>query len=642
MSASVAPIDPDRARLREPRGRILRRIHLPRPRLRGSDWADAHWQLSREAGAIEPGQWRTARAPYLREILDTLTDPGVQRVVWMKASQVGASELGHIWFAYTVNLTPAPFIILYPTETALKNWSTLKLEPAIRANPSLAGKLVDVGGRRDSRNTMTRKTYAGGGLVALAAKSTAQLRSLTAFFAIAEEVDEYDADVRKQGDPLELLERAVRNALRAGGKIYIPSTPTEKSFSNIEREFNGSDQRYFYVPCPQCNGMQRLHWQDAQGRFRILFDRNADDSFIRESARYLCEYCAYLIEERWKDAMLGAGVWRPTYPGRSYPGFQLGAQYSPFVSWWMMMDKWVGARRSPAKRKTFWNLWVGEPYEDKGEAIKTHELSARAEPYGDGVDVPHGVGIVTAGVDVQGDRLEVFPWGFGHLEESWCLGWEVLDGDPGQDAVWAALWERLTTPYRHASGAPVQIAAVAVDAGHNIERVVRFCDAARARGRMAIPIVGRAGRGKPLLQAPDPQKWKKTRRQSRPVYTVHVDAGKDLFFGRLRIQEPGPEYVHFPDGIDPTYYDQMTAERLVTTYTKGRPAKEWQLIPDRRNEALDGTIYALAALMHLGPLVRRQLAARAKALTEYVPQTAPVTPAGQASPPYGIQSEVLW
>jgi phage terminase large subunit GpA-like protein len=74
----------------------------PDPDLTVSQWADRHRMLSGRASA-EPGRYRTARTPYMREIMDRLS-PGdaMQRIVFMKAAQVGATEAGNNWIGFAV------------------------------------------------------------------------------------------------------------------------------------------------------------------------------------------------------------------------------------------------------------------------------------------------------------------------------------------------------------------------------------------------------------------------------------------------------------------------------------------------------------------------------------------------------------
>ena len=381
---------PARIRFRALLSAIGLSVLIPKPKLTVSEHADRFRVLSAEAGAVEPGPWRTARVPYLREIQDTLGDPRYNRVVFKKSSQVGGSEVGLNWWEWVVDQAPAPFLMLWPTETMLKLWSTTRLAPLIRDSACLQRRVVDSEGRRDERNTMARKTYPGGFLAALAAKSSSQLRSLAGPYGIAEEVDEYDANLRGQGDPLELLERALRTFLRSGGKLYIVSTPTVAGFSRIAAEYEASDQRHFYVPCPHCQHFQQLVWRDdaASGEegYRLICDRDAAGELIPSTARYLCEACGALVEEKAREGMLARGEWRATYPGRAVAGFHINTLYSPFVAWAQIVQKFLESRRDPKKLQTFVNLWLD---------LLPPLLELEAE-------VPRGVGLLVGYVDVQG------------------------------------------------------------------------------------------------------------------------------------------------------------------------------------------------------------------------------------------------
>lgn len=600
-----------RRALRAELQRVAVDVFAPPPVLTVSEWADRHRILSRDAGAAEPGPWRTDRVPYLREIMDSLGDPTVRRVVFKKSSQVGGTECGQNWLGYIIDQSPAPVLVLFPTDTSLKMWSTTRLAALIRDTRCLAARVIDTKERRDSRNTMTRKTFPGGFLAALSAKSSSQLRSFSAPFAIAEEVDEYDPEVNRQGDPLELLERASRTFLRSDAKLYLVSTPTITSLSRIDAEYERSDQRRYLVPCPHCAAMRPLEWRDAHGRYRLVCDRDAAGELVPATARYLCAECGALIEEEQRGAMLAAGEWRATYPGREVRGYHISTLYSPFVGWADIVQKFLDSKRSPDLLKTFLNLWLGLAFEERGGQLEPHALATRAEPYA--AEVPPGVGILTAGVDVQADRLEVFVWGFGADEESWVIHWEQLDGDPGQVAVWDELTTWLRKPWKHESGRTLTIAAACVDANYQTDRVHRFCEA--HRGARVLPTIGRQGGGRPLLKAPGPRR-SSSRRHALASYVVGVDSGKDRLASRLRVTEPGPGYVHFPDTLDPVFYDQLTAETLKTVYVLGRPVRRWVKLEGRRNEALDGAVLALAALAALGPGAARDLAKRAAALAE--------------------------
>jgi phage terminase large subunit GpA-like protein len=156
--------------------------------------------------------------------------------------------------------------------------------------------------------------------------------------------------------------------------------------------------------------------------------------------------------------------------------------------------------------------------------------------------------------------------------------------------------------------------------------VHRFCRPRFAQNLIAV--VGRDGPGRKLLEAPDRQKYKRSTKK-RPTHIVGVDSGKSQLASALRVAEPGPDYVHFPDSVDPIFYDQLTAERLTTEYRKGRATRVWKVIEGRRNEALDTTVYAEAALQLLGNNIRQQLGShveRVNALGAQLRAGLPVTP----------------
>ena len=96
----------------------------PDPLLTVSEWSDRHRMLSSKASA-EPGRWRTSRTPYLKAIMDCLspTSP-VERVVFMKAAQLGATEMGSNWIGYVIHHAPGPMMAVWPTVEMANNPAT--------------------------------------------------------------------------------------------------------------------------------------------------------------------------------------------------------------------------------------------------------------------------------------------------------------------------------------------------------------------------------------------------------------------------------------------------------------------------------------------------------------------------------------
>ena len=576
----------------------------PEPALAVSEWADTHRMLSSK-GSAEPGQWRTSRTPYLREIMDTLSAlHPAQRVVLMKGAQIGATECGNNWLGYLIHHAPAPTLYVEPTVEVAKRVSKQRIAPMIEATPVLRGR-VAASRSRDSGNTMLVKEFEGGLLIITGANSGSGLRSMPIRNLFMDEVDEYPGDVDGQGDPVSLAEK--RTTTFARRKVFLVSTPTIKGLSRIEREFLASDQRRYFLPCPHCAHMDWIRWPNIRWE-----DRRP------ETAKLYCEGCGGLIEERHKTAMLERGEWRPTAEGAGQTvGFHLSGLYSPlgWKSWKECVQEFIQAKDDPFRLKTWINTVLGETWEERGDSVEPDHVLARAEHYP--AEVPHGVGILVAGVDVQGDRLEAAVHGFGAGEESWLIAWTQVHGDPGRDETWRELDRFLfTQKFEHESRQKVPVQCVCVDSGgHHTEHVYRYCKL-RA-DRRVFPVRGGNTPGIPLVTRPTMHN-----RYRVKLFTLGVDTAKDVIYSRLRIPAPGPGYMHLPDWADLEYANQLTAERCIRKYVKGKGAtRQWVKIRER-NEALDLSVYALAALHILGPAVVQSLKERADRLAVPAEQVA--------------------
>lgn len=536
--------------------------------------------LSAEASA-EPGRWRTERAAYQRGIMDAISDPLIHTVCVMSSAQVGKTEFLLNVIGYHVHQDAAPILLLQPTLEMAEAFSKDRLAPMCRDTPALHGRIKDPRSR-DSGNTLLHKTFPGGHITMAGANSPASLASRPVRVVLCDEVDRYPASAGSEGDPVGLA--AKRTATFWNRKLVLVSTPTVKGVSRIERGYSESDQRRYFVACPHCGVMDHLRWGN------VVFGDSAPST-----ARYGCEHCGALWSnaERWKA--IRTGEWRATATGAAgVVGFHLNELYSPWRKIEEITADFLSKKSNPESLKTFVNTSLGETWEEQGETLDNDVLYRRREHYP--AAVPTGAVVLTAGVDVQDNRLEVEILGTGDGEESWGIAYHVLHGDPGRQALWDQLDELLDKTYQHESGVNLRVAAACVDSGgHHTQQVYKYCNARAARrvyaikgqGGAGLPLVGRATKGN--LQRCD-------------LYPVGVDTAKGIVYGRLQIQEPGPGYCHFPITPihDPEYFAQLTAEKRVTRYSKGFPKQEW--IKTRpRNEALDCRVYAMAALAILNP-----------------------------------------
>jgi phage terminase large subunit GpA-like protein len=324
---------------------------------------------------------------------------------------------------------------------------------------------------------------------------------------------------------------------------------------------------------------------------------------------YECEACGARVGEEHKSAMLAAGRWIAQNPGPDRAaGFKLNALYAPvgWFGWRRVVLAWLKAEKDTtgALAKTFANTILGEAYEEPGETIEVHWLQKRIEAWRIGERVPAGALLLTAGVDVQGDRLEVRVWGYGRDAESWLIDRHLLFGSPAADQTWHALEQLLERTWPHELGGKLRITALAIDAGDgNTTHFVRAFARKWAPTRRVIAVKGQAVQGKPLLGRPTDQDVSargKVLKSGVKLWPLGSDTGKAVFYARLRVEEPGPGFVHLPSGLPDEELEQLVAERLRTRYIRGFAKREWHLDRGRRNEALDCRVMADAAAEYAG------------------------------------------
>ncbi len=574
----------------------------PDPLLSVSEWSDRHRMLSSKASA-EPGRWRTSRTPYLKDIMDCLSPTSaVERVVFMKAAQVGATECGSCWIGYVIHHAPGPMMAVWPTVEMAKRNSKQRIDPLIEESEALSA-LIAPARSRDSGNTILAKEFRGGVLVMTGANSAVGLRSMPVRYLFLDEVDGYPLDVEGEGDAISLAEARTRTFSRR--KIFIVSTPTISGVSAIEREYEASNQCRYFVPCPHCAHRQWLRFE------QLRWDKGQP-----ETAAYVCESCDTAIVEHHKTWMLEQGQWRPMMPdaGIKTTGFHLSSLYSPvgWRSWRDIAAAWESAvskeSGSAAAIKTFKNTELGETWVEEGEAPDWQRLLERREDYRIGT-VPSGGLLLVGAADVQKDRIEASVWAFGVGKESWLIEHRVLMGDTARDEVWTRLAAMLTETWTHESGAAMSLMRFALDTGFATQEAYAFVRSVHDPRVMAVKGVAR---GAALIGTPTAvdvtQRGKRLRRGIK-LYSVTVGIAKLEFYNNLRktadVLEDGTTvvypagYVHLPK-VDAEFIQQLCAEQLITRRDRnGFAHREWQKMRER-NEGLDIYVYCRAAAAAAG------------------------------------------
>lgn len=600
--------------LRAMLGRVWRKLKPP-PRLAISAWTVKYRVLSNEESAMR-GRFSWDVSPALRGIAEVANHHATRKMVVQKSAQVGytAGIVCNV-IGYHIHYKPSVIVAAFPRAQAAKDFASEKLDPMIRACAVLKSR-INLKSRADG-NSMLRKRFPGGLLKLVGTNSPSDVKSTSARVVIVEEPDDAATDVRGQGNSIKLLEERVKTY--PDHLILIGGTPTAKDASAVEAEMRKSDKRYFHVPCHSCQETHVLAWENVtipeleDGPQREIYGRHR-----HEDAFYTCPHCGQIWTDDERIANLrraeaSGGGWVATADSAT-PGFYLNELLSTFDESRVpvLARKYLEAkdkldRGDPNDMIAFWNSTLGITWEYRGELPEEDVLRARAEPYLEWT-CPMGGLEVYVTVDVQHDRLAVTVWAFGRGEEMWLVYWGELY-DPtvvAHAGAWIELEQLLDKRIRHATGAALRIKAVGIDCsdGQTSDATYAFV---RKHNRQDRPVfalkgasdaVGRIEIWTPPKKVDPNNKSTKAARHGIAVSLVGAAKAKDLILGwsenagRVRLEGSGPGRMHWYEGVRDDFYEQLLSEIKIPS--RNNPAKrEWKPRTDRRNEALDCTVYAV-------------------------------------------------
>ncbi|RLJ34205.1 phage terminase large subunit GpA-like protein [Chryseobacterium sp. 7] len=568
----------------------------PEPILSVSQWADQNRLLDSKSSAM-PGKYRTSITPFLKEIMDHLGEYSpVEEVIVMKGAQLGVTEAGINWIGYTIDVSPCPMLFVEPTKEVVELVSKTRIQPMLESSPSLAHK-VKPPKSRDSGNTLTKKEFPGGILRLAGANSAAGLRNMPVKRLMLDEVDAYPVDLDTEGNPIDLAKK--RTSTFAKRKIFILSTPVTKGLSVIEPLFESTDQRYFFLPCPHCGALQHLKWENLKYQYN-------KSSKVAKEVYYQCEHCQEGIQESEKTKMLESGVWIPTKPenqNKKRVGYHINSLYSPlgWKSWEDLAIEYEEAIGDVPKMKTFYNTSLGLTYEESGDKPQWEALYDRREDYPRGKIPTDEIAFLTAGVDIQKDRIELEIVGWCEGKVSYSIDYRVLMGfvaGDGSAQVWQKLDAVLNETWIRPDGTQMSIRMMCVDSGNWSSEVYAFCG--RYPPSRVVPIKGRDNQIT-IISAPKAVNVTRKNKSVDGVKVWHVGVSllKSELYGWLRVNPGDPGYCHFPM-YDEAYFKGLTSEELITTKNKnGHTVQRW-VKKFTRNEPLDIRNYARAAAHMVG------------------------------------------
>lgn len=556
----------------------------PKENMTISQWAD-HYMVLPE-GSNEAGRYSSDTIPYQKAIMDAITDPDVVDVAVMSSAQVGKTTIIMCGIGYYIDYEPSTQMLVMPTIKDAEKFSKTRLAQMISDIPQLACKVADPK-VRNSNNTILLKSYPGGNIAVGGANSPSSLASDPRRIIWMDEVDRFPESAGTEGNPIKLAEK---RATSYWNKKHIKtSTPTIAGKSKIEDAYNKGSMEVWSVECPECGAWQPYSFK------RVDF----------ATVSMACEECGCLIPERsWKESN---HKWIAAHPERKKArSFRLNELASPFVDWEEIIENFKDAKERLERfhdtedMKVFINTVLGETWEETAvvdNAVDEKILGGRGETYG--ADIPEGVLLLTAAVDVQDNRFEVEIRGWAREYESWGIYKTEIYGDLIKEEPWNELESYLEQTLYFEDGRALNIAGFAIDTGgHFTNKTYKWIKKMKEKGKKCYGIKGYAGK-------PDiPLLYKRTivdikeKRGGKDVVVdrtviniIGVDSGKEDITNRLQIQEAGEGYCHFPAepgrGYDEEYYKGLTCEHKIDKKVNGVIKKVWVKKSGARNEPLD-------------------------------------------------------
>ena len=578
-------------------------LNIPVP-LTTVQWADQHYYLPKES-SYTPGQWETL--PFQVAIMNSMGNDRIRTVNLIKSARVGYTKMLLGVEAYFIEHKSRNSLLFQPTDSAAEDFMKSHVEPTIRDVPVLL-ELAPWFGRKHRDNTLTLKRFSSGvGFWCLGGAAAKNYREKSVDVVCYDELSSFEPDVEKEGSPTLLGDKRIEGSVWP--KSIRGSTPKIKGFCQIEKAANESAHfMRFYVPCPHCGEAQYLKFGDDATTFGLKWEKGKP-----ETVYYLCEHNGCVIRQSELDQTDGrwicdnTGMWtrdgltfysagdEEIPPPRSI-SYHIWTAYSPFTTWVQIVYDWLDALKDPNGVRTFINTTLGEPYEEAVAEKLSFELLLEKVCHYD-AQVPLRVVYLTAGIDSQKNRYEIYVWGWAPGEEAFLIDKQIIMGRPEDEDTLKRVDAVIRKKYRHADGTEISISRVCWDTG-GIDQDIVYQRSRKHGTFFVLPIKGASVYGKPVITMPK-------KRNQRGVFLCEVgsDTVKEMLYARFALpvvsaSEVAPYTFRFPDNPD-IFSDveakQLVAEELVEKVVNGRVKLQWDA-RKRRNEALDCLVYAYAAL----------------------------------------------
>lgn len=509
------------------------------------------------------------------------------------------------------HLDPATIMMIQPTIDMAQDYSKSRIAPMLRDTKVLNNLFYDVkeagdtgtAKSRDGNNTILSKIFPGGRLIMCGANSPAGLASRPVRVLLADEVDRFPDSAGTEGDPVDLAAKRMTTFWNRVMGLF--STPTNEGASRIDTEYAAGTQEEWQHKCPGCGEYHLLRYQDMQTDYTEHKDKTGKITVIVNGVKWRCPDCGFSFTERqMKDSPQKYVPQNKVALKNGIRSFFLNAFTSPWITWDEVMKEWFEAKGDPKREQVIMNTRFGESYRQVGAFDDEQVFLRRREEYK--AMLPKGILMLTAAVDTQDNRLEYEVCGWGTEEEAWGILKGIILGAPDQKRTWQELDTVLDRLYSFESGKTLRILRTFIDSGgHYTSQVYDYCQKNKHKQRFAIK--GQGGPGIPLNY-----KIGRAKNTGIALVMLGVDDGKQQIMNRLSIEQPGPQYFHYPKdedvpGLRDRGYDELYFKGIISEHKKnikkyGQVHQIWVPVKEGiRNEPLDLRVYNLACMRSCKP-----------------------------------------
>lgn len=565
----------------------------PPARIDYLDWAINNIEFSKRESP-EPGPYNPDRFSYFNEVLHALSPSDPCRIVTLaKSAQLGGTVLANIFTGGSMAMDPGDPMYVHPTDNNAERWSKMKLTPMLRGTVSLKALFPEKS--REGGNSVLYKERADGlgAILISGANSPASLSQVTVPRQVQDDLAKWE--LNSAGDPE--VQADSRSRAITFAKIFKISTPLVMPGCRITKSYEAGSQERLFVPCPHCDHMQSLEWENMLPH---LDEERPDRAF------FVCAdpECGGVIEEHHRAQMLRRAEWRSANPKmrRIHRSFYIWSAYSFLQSWKQIAFEWFKAKGDPEAERAFLNDTVGLAFKAQGEAPPWEGLRDRAEAshYAKGT-IPAGALLVTLGIDCQADRVEWQLVGFGRSGRRWVVDYGVIPGHISEPAPRSLLDELVASSWVNSAGRRIGIDLAAIDGNAWTEDVWAW---AKCHPTTRVIMVRGANRDtSPILEQVRRERNAagKLLAYSKRFFNFGTSVLKMALYRNLTKRDPDePGYVFFPRGLEDEYFRQLTAERRVPVKKFGFVVHRWVKDPGQANEALDTHLQAETAANKLG------------------------------------------